>query len=155
VHVHIRPSDGREIPFHYSVRGDNWVPGSHAVVFPKDILDGPAVMSRPMNVFAGADRMVGSVDNNGNIYDHSHRLVGSVDNNGNIYDHSHRLVGSVDNNGNIYDHTRRIVGSVHYLGFVREHTEKLVGSVTGIHGGKESIYLAGGAGLLLLLIRNK
>ena len=138
-HPHIRPSNGKEIPFHYTVRGDTDAPGAQPdIVFPKDILDGPTVFSRPMNVYVGGDRIVGSVAKTGIVSDGTNRIVGSVDNSGNIYDRSNTSVGSVD-----------------YLGVVFERTKKVVGSVTGIHGGIEGIYFAGGAGLLLLATRNK
>lgn len=155
-HSHIRPSDGMEIPFHYTVRGDTDAPGAQPdIVFPKDILDGPTVFSRPMNVYVGGDRIAGSVAKTGIVSDSTNRIVGSVDNSGNIHDSTNRIVGSVDNSGNIYDRSNTSVGSVDYLGVVFERTKKVVGSVTGIHGGIEDIYFAGGAGLLLLLSRNK
>ncbi len=37
---HVRTSDGKEFPFHYTVRGDTDPPGaSPDIVFPKDIVD--------------------------------------------------------------------------------------------------------------------
>ena len=151
-YTHFRPSDKKEIPFHYKVKGDTDPPGATPdIVFPKDILTGPTVLSRPMNVYRGEDRMVGSVDTSGNIYNQAHTKVGSVDTNGSIYDRAHTKVGSVDTSGNIYNQTHTKVGSVDYLGVVSEHTNRVIGSITGIHGGTESINFAGGAGLLLLL----
>ncbi|MGD8984292.1 MAG: hypothetical protein PVI53_09715 [Desulfobacteraceae bacterium] len=102
-----------------------------------------------LNVFNPADTPIGSVDDQGSVYNRLGRLIGSVDGKGIIYNISKNPIGKVEANGKVFNRVGKLVGSVDDEGNVFNNNGRKIGSVKSPIPG--NIILIGGAAWLLLL----
>jgi YD repeat-containing protein len=114
-----------------------------------------------VEIYEGETNLVGTVDDDGYVYDEDGNRVGSVSDD-KVYNRNHQRVGAVSDSGRVFRGSEpgggRRVGSVRDDGWIFRYRPDLdrsdrVGTVVG-GDDVEEIYAAGAAGLLLLIDAN-
>ena len=103
----------------------------------------PTTNSKMADIFNAAGQKMATMNDDNKVRDLQGKVIGSVLNNGDVYNIS-RKIGYIDDEGDVYEAGSR-VGEVRPDGRVFDYEEKYVGKIVGGH------IESGGAALLLLV----